>query len=50
MNPYPIDKKFESFGFAVFKVDGHNFENLLVITFSITKKQGRWSTEDFLGQ
>ena len=25
----PIDKKFESFGFAVFKVDGHNFENLL---------------------
>ena len=31
MSPYPIDKKFESFGFAVFKADGHNFENLLEV-------------------
>ena len=29
MNPYPIDKKFESFGFKVFKADGHNMENLI---------------------
>ena len=31
MSTYPIDKKFESFGFAVFKADGHNFENLLEV-------------------
>ena len=31
MSPYPIDKKFESFGFAVFKADGHSFENLLEV-------------------
>ena len=31
MSPYPIVKKFESFGFAVFKADGHNFESLLEI-------------------
>ena len=31
MNPYPIDKKFESFGFAVLKADGHNIENLLEV-------------------
>ena len=29
MNPNPIDEKFESFGFAVFKADGHNIENLI---------------------
>lgn len=31
MSPYPIDKKFESFGFAVFKADGHSMENLLEV-------------------
>ena len=36
MSPYPIDKKFESFGFAVFKADGHNIENLLEV-FEYTK-------------
>lgn len=25
MSPYPIDKKFESFGFNVISIDGHNF-------------------------
>ena len=41
MSPYPIDKKFESFGFAVFKVDGHNFKNLLEVfdMIKLIKKQ-----------
>ena len=29
MNPYPIDKKFESFGFNVVVIDGHNFEEII---------------------
>jgi len=29
MNPYPIDKKFESFGFNVINIDGHNYEEIL---------------------
>ena len=29
MNPYPIDKKFESFGFYVINIDGHNFYEIL---------------------
>lgn len=29
MSPYPIDKKFESFGFHVINIDGHNFEEIL---------------------
>ena len=29
MSPYPIDKKFESFGFNVLKIDGHNFEEII---------------------
>ncbi len=29
MSSYPIDKKFESFGFEVIKVDGHNIEELI---------------------
>jgi len=37
MNPYPIVEKLESFGFVVFKVDGHNIENLLEV-FEETKK------------
>lgn len=28
MSPYPIDKKFESFGFNVIVIDGHNFEEI----------------------
>jgi len=28
MNPYPIDKKFESFGFNVICIDGHNFKEI----------------------
>lgn len=36
MSPYPIVEKFESFGFAVFKADGHDFKNLLEV-FEMSK-------------
>ena len=29
MSSYPIDKKFESFGFNVINIDGHNYEQIL---------------------
>ena len=29
MSSYPIDKKFESFGFNVINIDGHNYEEIL---------------------
>ncbi len=29
MNPYPIDKKFESFGFNVLVIDGHDIEKII---------------------
>ena len=29
MSSYPIDKKFESFGFHVINIDGHNYEEIL---------------------
>ena len=29
MSPYPIDKKFESFGFNVLVIDGHNFTEIM---------------------
>ena len=28
MSSYPIDKKFESFGFSVINIDGHNFDEI----------------------
>ncbi len=37
MNPHPIDKKFESFGFNVINIDGHNFEEILD-AFEMAKK------------
>ena len=37
MNIYPLKNKFESFGFKVFEVDGHNIEEL-VETFEKSKK------------
>ena len=29
MSPYPIDKKFEDFGFNVIRIDGHNYEEII---------------------
>ena len=29
MNPYPIDKKFEAFGFNVINIDGHNYSQII---------------------
>ena len=29
MSPYPIDKKFESFGFNVINIDGHNMQMII---------------------
>lgn len=29
MNPYPIDEKFEKFGFNVINIDGHNFDEII---------------------
>ena len=37
MSPYPIDKKFESFGFKTIVVDGHNFEEILD-AFEVAKR------------
>lgn len=39
MSPYPIDKKFEAFGFNVLKIDGHNIEEIILAfkTFKNTK-------------
>ena len=28
LSPYPIDKKFESFGFNVISINGHNFDEI----------------------
>jgi len=40
MNPYPIDKKFGSFGFNVLKVDGHNIEELISAFKEAKKTKG----------
>lgn len=37
MSPYPIDKKFESFGFKTLVIDGHNFDEILN-AFEIAKQ------------
>ena len=29
MSPYPIDKKFRSFGFEIIKIDGHNIQEII---------------------
>ena len=41
MSPYPIDEKFKSFGFSVFKVDGNNIEDLVEVFeyMKLIKKQ-----------
>lgn len=37
MSPYPIDKKFESFGFKTLVIDGHNYDEILN-AFEIAKQ------------
>lgn len=41
MSSYPIDKKFESFGFVVFKVDGNNIEELIKVFESAKLIKGK---------
>ncbi len=43
MSPYPIDKKFEDFGFNTIVIDGHNFEEILN-AFSIARETKRKPT------
>lgn len=40
----PLDKKFESFGFNVIKVDGHNFEDLLSAMKNLRNRPSRRPT------
>lgn len=41
MNPYPIDKKFESFGFNVLVIDGHNFDEIIDALESAKQMKGK---------
>ena len=41
MSPYPIVEKLESFGFKVFKADGHNIESLLEVFANIKAVKGQ---------
>ena len=41
MNPYPIDKKLESFGFHVITIDGHNFEEIIEAFNEAKKVKGQ---------
>jgi len=41
MSPYPIDKKFESFGFNVLKIDGHNIEEIISAFKAFKKTKGK---------
>ena len=40
-SPYPIDKKFEAFGFEVFTVDGHDFEALEEVFKKVRTVKGK---------
>ncbi len=41
MSPYPIDKKFESFGFHVIKIDGNDFEQILNVFREAKEVKGK---------
>lgn len=41
MSPYPIDKKFESFGFNVINIDGHDFEQIIDAFDKARKVKGK---------
>ena len=40
MSPYPIDKKFENFGFNVINIDGHNIQEILDAFETAKKAKG----------
>lgn len=41
MSPYPIDEKFESFGFNVINIDGHDFEQIIDAFEKAKKLKGK---------
>lgn len=41
MSPYPIDKKFEDFGFNVIKIDGHNYKEIVEALEKARSTKGR---------
>ena len=41
MSPYPIDKKFESFGFNVINIDGHDFSQIIDALEKARKVKGK---------
>lgn len=41
MNPTPLDKKFEAFGWHVIKIDGHNFEEIEVAVKEANETKGQ---------
>ena len=41
MNPYPLDKKFESFGFNVLVIDGHNFDEIIEALENAKQTKGK---------
>jgi len=41
MSPYPIDKKFESFGFYTINIDGHDIEQIIKAFDTAKKVKGK---------
>ena len=41
MDPTPLDKKFEAFGWNVIKIDGHNFEEIEAAVKEAQKSEGK---------
>jgi len=41
MSPYPIDKKFEAFGFNVINIDGHNYDEIRAAIKSAKETKGK---------
>ena len=41
MSPYPIDKKFEDFGFNVINIDGHDFDQIINALEEAKKVKGK---------
>ena len=41
MSPYPIDKKFEAFGFNVINIDGHNYDEIRAAIKNAKETKGK---------